>query len=132
MMMMMMMMVTWREELPEDCRKSQPRGRRGLRTPPVYQLGQLGCHHYVGQCDVYDFVHSYQGLRCGIFTNFIVNRLVLSLALILVLCLTSAEGDRICLQSRRISLVVVLSLELCPCLGTTNLGMRSGSGKHWI
>ena len=103
MMMMMMMMVTWREELPEDCRKSQPRGRRGLRTPPVYQLGQLGCHHYVGQCDIYDFVHSYQGLRGGIFTNFIVDCLVLSLALVLVLCLTPAEGDCICLPRRRIS-----------------------------
>ena len=129
----MMMMTTWREELPEDCHKSQSQGRRGLRTPPVYQLGQLGCHHYVGQCDVYDFVHSYQGLRGGVFTNFIVHRLVLSLALVLVLCLTPAEGDRICFKEEEYqsSLVVVLSLELCPCLGTTNLGMKSRSGKHW-
>ena len=95
------MMITWLEELPEDCRKSQPRGRLGLRTPPVYQLGQLGCHHYVGQCDIYDFVHSYQGLRGGIFTNFIVDRLVLSLALVLVLCLTPAEGDRLYLLAKK-------------------------------
>ena len=100
MMMMMMTMITWREELPEDCRKSQPRGRLGLRTPPVYQLGH-GCHHYVGQCDIYDFVHSYQGLRCGIFTNFIVDRLVLSLALVLVLCLTPVEGDRLYLLAKK-------------------------------
>ena len=104
MMMMMVMMITWLEELPEDCRKSQPRGRRGLRTPPVYQLGQLGCHHYVGQCVIYDFVHGYQGLRCCIFTNFIVDRLVLSLALVLVLCLTPAEGIRVCLPRRILKL----------------------------
>ena len=101
MMMMMVMMITWLEELPEDCRKSQPRGRLVLRTPPVYQLGH-GCHHYVGQCDISDSVHSYQGLRGGVFTNFIVDRLVLSLALVLVLCLTSAEGECVCLP-RRIS-----------------------------
>ena len=100
MLMMMMNMVTWLEELPEDCRKSQPRGRLGLRTPPVYQLGH-GCHHYVGQCDIYDFVHSYQGLRGGIFTNFIVDRLVLSLALVLVLCLTPAVGDRLYLLAKK-------------------------------